>query len=80
MNALYILFNQSKVKWGILKFFGKNYFTLIIYFLAGTNDYDLEVSHDLGKSWAKIHKHIYSFGVQGKFVYVSTYLSAEDEV
>lgn len=40
-------------------------------------DNDLEVSKDLGKNWKKIHKHIYTFGVQGKFIFVSVFLDKE---
>lgn len=47
---------------------------------TASKDNDLFKSTDLGKSWKRIHEHVYSFGVQGKFIFVSVFLSAESKV
>ena len=39
--------------------------------LPGYQTYDLMKSVDLGVNWKVIHKDVFSFGVEGKFLYTS---------
>ena len=46
--------------------------------VARSEDNDLEVYRD--GEWSIIHKHVYTFGLQGSFLFVSVFLDANDVV
>ncbi len=42
-----------------------------IFFPPGTQTFDLMKSTDYGATWKVIHKDVFSFGTEGKFLYTS---------